>query len=522
MKRDLGTLVHPLELVERSDDGEKYRASDLSPPEWERVKPVLKELGARPDKDKKELAAAKLAGPAFMSLKQVKKEVLERYHHHSSGSKKPFLVEVMGGDYSKAIGKTKTGIILTKMFKARGIDAKLYNDDDFEYTYPGHQLQVRHAVRDNKHQVIVSSGAGLNFKDEADIRIFIKISWLMNIFFFIKTIIWPFRGKLSFWMIFECVVISMSRLVELWLFPIMFPLWNKILEKKELAEAQPDIVLEYNFISWIRGFWDTEPEQKSTEKKSAKKPLPDGSPYKIFEVLRTKFKGKFVTAEEVRKLTKGRAKDGHLSSWTMQRDLGTLVHMGIVEVSEDGEKYRASDLSPPEWKEVSPILEFLGIRPSEEKKMLAAAMLAGWKREKAAKKKPEKKPEPTQQPLFDLNNPIDRAIALYMDRYHTENPFMILRAALKERNWEVVQFLAWRLRNLLTRGMEAEMYEERMLQEAENKLEERLREMQIKEGSIKSRKKPLPDGSPYKIFEVLRTKFKGKFVTAEEVRKLTK
>ncbi|MGB2878697.1 MAG: hypothetical protein WBD24_00725, partial [Candidatus Omnitrophota bacterium] len=105
--------------------------------------------------------------------------------------------------------------------------------------------------------------------------------------------------------------------------------------------------------------------------------LPDGSPYHIFEILRTDFKGEFVTAEKVRRSTMGRAKDGHLSLDVVKRDLGTLVYLGLVKKSDDGKKYRAADLSPPEWEKVSNVLESLGAKPDRDRKELAIQMLAG-------------------------------------------------------------------------------------------------------------------------------------------------
>jgi len=106
--------------------------------------------------------------------------------------------------------------------------------------------------------------------------------------------------------------------------------------------------------------------------------LPGSSPFRIFEILSEECKGKSVTAEQIRLLAKGRAKDGHLSAATIKRDLGTLVYLELAEKNEDA-KYRAADLSPPQRKAIELILQSLGNRPTKIQKQAAEITINAFK-----------------------------------------------------------------------------------------------------------------------------------------------
>lgn len=106
--------------------------------------------------------------------------------------------------------------------------------------------------------------------------------------------------------------------------------------------------------------------------------LPDGSPARVFSILKDELKGKWVSVEDVRVLTKGRAADGHLSTVTVMRDLGTLgfLRLVVARTYKEGEHkatiFRAADLSPPAWEALRPVLEELGPRPDPKMKADAA------------------------------------------------------------------------------------------------------------------------------------------------------
>ena len=106
--------------------------------------------------------------------------------------------------------------------------------------------------------------------------------------------------------------------------------------------------------------------QKIRQKWSEEKPLPDGSPYKMLETLRSFYA--FVPVEQIREKTKGRMSDGHLSPETVERDLRTLHYLGLVQkgfVKENKKEmfYKVSDLSPPAWEIIEPVIKHLGARP---------------------------------------------------------------------------------------------------------------------------------------------------------------
>lgn len=94
-----------------------------------------------------------------------------------------------------------------------------------------------------------------------------------------------------------------------------------------------------------------------------KKKLPDGSPYKIFEILLKE--KRFVLPEVIRLKTKGRMSDGHLSIETIERDLETLKSLNLVvsQLTQEGWKYSAMVTSARTLKTIKPVLESLGARP---------------------------------------------------------------------------------------------------------------------------------------------------------------
>lgn len=102
---------------------------------------------------------------------------------------------------------------------------------------------------------------------------------------------------------------------------------------------------------------------------------PAGSPWYIDHLLRTEFAGRAMSAEDLRLRTIGKMPDGHLSTETVKRDLGTLAYLGVALPTGDNgkEPYRSADLSPPEWTIVEPALKALGNRPSADKKETARA-----------------------------------------------------------------------------------------------------------------------------------------------------
>ncbi|MBU1784120.1 MAG: hypothetical protein KKG95_02090 [Candidatus Omnitrophica bacterium] len=106
------------------------------------------------------------------------------------------------------------------------------------------------------------------------------------------------------------------------------------------------------------------------EEETAARALPPGSPYAMYLFLRGV--RKFVTAGEVADRT------GLSLAYTVKRDLGVLVFLGLAEKKGMGDDaaYRATGLSPPEWKIVEPILKSLGARPAAKEKKAAKESLA--------------------------------------------------------------------------------------------------------------------------------------------------
>ncbi len=191
------------------------------------------------------------------------------------------------------------------------------------------------------------------------------------------------------------------KIEEAWISKVINDLWVRwslVALKKEIGKAKLSDSLKKKLLAKIdnRINFITKPTEKLWEIFSAKNskrknakvilrkvgPLktkrgtpkkrtePDGSPYNIFDVLTVKYNGAFVDAGSIREETIGRMPDGHLSSETVLRDLGTLIYLGLVEkqLSNEGSLYRAADLSPPKREKVLSVLKGLGARPASAEK----------------------------------------------------------------------------------------------------------------------------------------------------------
>ena len=102
--------------------------------------------------------------------------------------------------------------------------------------------------------------------------------------------------------------------------------------------------------------------------KRAATPPADGSAYNICGLLRThpNLAGKWVTAEEICLQTKNRLhKYEHLSLETVERDLGVLFDLGLIDRETFGEEMRYKTLQF-DWEIAAPVLEGLGWRPGRE------------------------------------------------------------------------------------------------------------------------------------------------------------
>ncbi|MFH1791883.1 MAG: SAM-dependent methyltransferase [Candidatus Omnitrophota bacterium] len=110
---------------------------------------------------------------------------------------------------------------------------------------------------------------------------------------------------------------------------------------------------------------------------------PEGSPWRMYSILTKTYKGRFARAESVRRITRGRMRDGGLSIETVRRDLNTLVYLGLVHkevrIVKDKKEiyYKASGLSPPKKGDnIKTVLKSLGARPKSKEKRAAKAKLA--------------------------------------------------------------------------------------------------------------------------------------------------
>ncbi|MDD5495741.1 MAG: diguanylate cyclase, partial [Candidatus Omnitrophica bacterium] len=108
------------------------------------------------------------------------------------------------------------------------------------------------------------------------------------------------------------------------------------------------------------------------------KPMPPGSPHVIFNVLREEFKDEAAAAKQIQKKLVHQGYKELSIKHTISRDLGTLFFLNLVEKTGKGAtaKYKAVNLSPPEWQAIEPILKGLGARPTSEEKIVARSMIA--------------------------------------------------------------------------------------------------------------------------------------------------
>ncbi|MGB2661428.1 MAG: ATP-binding protein [Candidatus Omnitrophota bacterium] len=222
-----------------------------------------------------------------------------------------------------------------------------------------------------------------------------------------------------------------------------------------------------------------------------KKAPPDGAPYSIFNKLQIKFKGRYATTEEVRKLTKGRYKDGHLSPDVVEEDLKTLVFLGLVKRSDDGKRYKALDLSPSEWEEVSRVLLSLGSRPKKTQKEAAAKKLAEMFSRKA------------RESALAEETPVEKDIREYSLKYGSDDPFMILGVALTKVNWPVVRYYVYYLSDLVKKGRPMSVLQEHILLRAEHALKEYRKKVQALDDWVRDEGKPPAEGSPAKCIGTL-------------------
>ena len=141
----------------------------------------------------------------------------------------------------------------------------------------------------------------------------------------------------------------------------------------EQWQEKGEIVLD----EWETPLGDFMPYELKKEKKKVEpqNDLPDGSPLMIFK--RLWLAGRYLTVEEIRKRTKGKMPDRHLSTETVEHDLGVLEKLGLIEKDGKGENttYVAKPLAPGEWEKVEPILEDLGTRPTSDQQESAKEKL---------------------------------------------------------------------------------------------------------------------------------------------------
>jgi Zn-dependent protease/ubiquinone/menaquinone biosynthesis C-methylase UbiE len=112
------------------------------------------------------------------------------------------------------------------------------------------------------------------------------------------------------------------------------------------------------------------------EQRPHERDLPDGSPLNVFRILREE--KTFLFPEDVRRRTKGKMPDGHLSVETVKRDLGTLFQLGLVEKFGMGgdSVYIALELSLEDRHVAEKVLAGLGARPSAAEKRSARKRIA--------------------------------------------------------------------------------------------------------------------------------------------------
>lgn len=150
--------------------------------------------------------------------------------------------------------------------------------------------------------------------------------------------------------------------------------------EEELLKIQKGIsAVALSIVRMLAGEWSL-PEKtgiRDTRKSYAKvKELADGSPFKVFEVLKNGEGPMF--PDEVRIRTEGRMPDGHLSMGTVLRDLNTIAALQLAEKFGMGEDsvYIAKDFDDDEWMVIGKILKGLGTRPSSEDKKRAHKKLS--------------------------------------------------------------------------------------------------------------------------------------------------
>ena len=99
------------------------------------------------------------------------------------------------------------------------------------------------------------------------------------------------------------------------------------------------------------------------------RPLPPGSPYEIWKKL--KERGKFVSPGDIVKGT------GLSAKYAVMRDLYTLYRLGLAEKIGNGKNviFRAYNFDSSIEKDIAPVLQLLGPRPTSEQKKQAALII---------------------------------------------------------------------------------------------------------------------------------------------------
>ncbi|MGD2279088.1 MAG: pentapeptide repeat-containing protein, partial [Candidatus Omnitrophota bacterium] len=526
VKRDLGTLLY-LGLVEKKGTGDKaiFRAADLSPPGWKIVSSILRPLGARPTHRRKRFAKRKLSSLAtkvFKESKWIRKggtlipfmvsndhhEVvpwIQRLQKEKLAKKRTAVINLdfhgdatLLGPGAPGIGNWIRWLIEEKISTGRMVWVTNFENQkmdpiDVPYAPPG--------TRDYEcygRNGIFASVEEMTNKVKTPAIITVDFDFIAPIE---ESVITEEGIRQRVAEVLDAVFSSDITPVAI---NLTYSEGGVSGDRYLIPGAKERIARAFHEGIKARGF-TFESEVPPDLKKA---PARRGAPFEVFDLLRTQFKGKYAAVEDIRKLTRGRAKDGHLSKRTVEEDLKTLVFLDLVRRSDGGEKYRAAVLSPPEWKVVEPVLKSLGTRPDKKQKEAAKEKL------QKARAAASKDPPPEQ-------DPVDRDIEEYTRRYRTGNPFMLLSVALRKVNWPVVRFFIWVLREKLQRGeiRFESMLEEHIFLKAEQMYEDYLRRSSVRELMAKNKdgsrpagfwsrdgkyegKEP-PPGSLYKVFEYL-------------------
>ncbi len=151
-----------------------------------------------------------------------------------------------------------------------------------------------------------------------------------------------------------------------------------ILKYTKIDLEQADFMKNQGYDVLIQEHWClvTSPVISTHQKKHNITREYPSSPHEIFNLIRTKLPGDYVTIEQIRQLTTSNTPDGHLSEKNLIKNLDTLENFNLVKKSEDGEiMYCASNLTPQVIELITPLLEDLesDSKYSKRNKSLGAA-----------------------------------------------------------------------------------------------------------------------------------------------------